>query len=505
MVYQYCKGNMKAVSSIQYKFTMKQHYILFCSLLFASLPVLAKAQNGYLDVPFATNLFDGIASPVNAVALQSDGKIVIGGQFTNIQGTSAHGIARLQPDGTVDDSFDAGAGTNQFIHDIAVLADGRILIGGEFTLFQGVGHRGLACVFPDGSPDPDFNEQTMMPAPGQCYAITPQTDGRILLGGDITSYNGTLVNNIVRIMPDGQLDPSFSCTTNGDVLAIAVQSDGKILLGGDFTFCDGVARRRLARVNADGSLDGSFDIGDGFTTTLLQYYIVKTITVQPDGRILVGGRFTGFDGEGHGGLIRLDANGANDPSFDVGLGCYGRSQRVGKFIPMPNDDLFVIGDYSGINTNYVLDDCTMLDPNGSNVPFGNPDYHFLSGLIDDAVLQPDGKLIVVGEFNFFDDLNGLVMYNIVRFLTDFSTHVEQSSARQVVIAPNPTSGSFRLTGLPGSNYTVEVRSADGRVVRVLQTVPERPVDIQDLSAGSYLITARDRDGGFVASGRLLKE
>jgi hypothetical protein len=104
-------------------------------------------------------------------------------------------------------------------------------------------------------------------------------------------YNNTSCGRIIRIDKHGAIDPSFDAGSgaNNEVTTIAVQPDGKILVGGAFTQFDGVPRNRLVRLNPDGSLDTGFDPGAGFDG------IPRTLAVQADGGILAGGSFTSYD------------------------------------------------------------------------------------------------------------------------------------------------------------------------------------------------------------------
>jgi uncharacterized delta-60 repeat protein len=106
-------------------------------------------------------------------------------------------------------------------------------------------------------------------------------DGKILIGGAFTNYNGTPRNGIARLNADGSLDNGFNPASgaDGSAFILAQQLDGKILFGGDFT----LPRKSIARLNADGSLDTGFNPGTGAD------HQVNIITLQPDGKILIGG------------------------------------------------------------------------------------------------------------------------------------------------------------------------------------------------------------------------
>jgi hypothetical protein len=123
----------------------------------------------------------------------------------------------------------------------------------------------------------------------------------VLIGGDFTSIDGTPLNRIARLNADGSLDTGFDpgIGANGTVSSIFQQVDGKVLIGGDFTSIDGTTRRNIARLNADGSLDTGFDLGDDANTG------VRAISQQADGTVLISGVFTRIDGPAINFIVRL--------------------------------------------------------------------------------------------------------------------------------------------------------------------------------------------------------
>ena len=118
-------------------------------------------------------------------------------------------------------------------------------------------------------------------------SVVQQPDGKILVGGGFTTYNGATENRIIRLNSNGTKDTSFNTGTgfNDYVFSIALQPDGKILVGGGFTTYNGAAENRVVRLNPDGTKDNSFNTGTGFNSS------VQSIALQPDGKILIGGSF----------------------------------------------------------------------------------------------------------------------------------------------------------------------------------------------------------------------
>lgn len=144
--------------------------------------------------------------------------------------------------------------------------------------------QGRAFAQNPGSLDLSFDPGTG--ASWSVRAVAIQSDGKILIGGQFTSYNGTPRDLIARLNVDGSLDMTFDPGTGADygVRTIAVQSDGKIIIGGAFNFYNGTPRKGIARLNTDGSLDATFDPGLGAN------YVVHSASIQSDGRVIIGGR-----------------------------------------------------------------------------------------------------------------------------------------------------------------------------------------------------------------------
>src|SRR6266851_1591525 len=171
----------------------------------------------------------GVTYPnVSSLAVQADGKILVGGDFTTLGGQSRLCIGRLNADGTLDTSFNPGA--DYLVNSLAVQADGKILAGGSFTTLGGQSRNFIGRLNADGTLDTSFN-----PAPGAnsgVYSLAMQADGKILVGGYFTILGGHSRNYLGRLNADGTLDTSFNPDVNFWVNSLAVQGDGKILVGG---------------------------------------------------------------------------------------------------------------------------------------------------------------------------------------------------------------------------------------------------------------------------------
>jgi uncharacterized delta-60 repeat protein len=253
--------------------------------------------DGSIDSGF--NLPLGLNALVQSAVLQPDGKMVLGGFFDRASAAGRNRIARLQANGNLDVTFDPGEGANQAVYAVAVQEDGKIVLGGAFTAMNNAPRGGVARLHANGAVDAGFMPGTG--ANGPIYAVLVQEDGRIVVAGNFTMFNGVSRNRIARLHPNGTLENGFNpeMGMNNSIYALGLQSDGKIFIGGDFTLVNGVPRNRIARLNANGSLDSTFDPGAGANSS------VFSIAVQPDGNVLVAGQFSQMDGVSRNGVARL--------------------------------------------------------------------------------------------------------------------------------------------------------------------------------------------------------
>src|SRR5207247_10878613 len=134
----------------------------------------------------------------------------------------------------------------------------KIIVVSAISSFNSMPRPGIARLNTNGTVDLSFN--TGAGPNHTVYGVALQSDGKVIVGGDFTQFNGQPRSRLLRLRPDGSLDPLFDpgATLDGAVRAVLVQTDGKIVVGGSFTSADGVGRNYLARFNSDGSLDAGF-------------------------------------------------------------------------------------------------------------------------------------------------------------------------------------------------------------------------------------------------------
>jgi uncharacterized delta-60 repeat protein len=321
--------------------------------------------------------------------LQNDGKLIIGGNFVSFSSMPINRIARLQANGHLDDSFNTGTGANAPVYAGVVQNDSKVIIGGSFTSYNGSSAKCLTRLNVNGSIDPSFLTGTGANALINSIALQP--DGKILVGGDFTIYNGTTVSRIMRLNADGTIDATFSSTgANGLVRRIILLPDGKILIAGEFTTYNGVSRARIARINADGTLDVSFDPGTGANGP------VFAMRVQPDGKIIVDGTFTQYNGSSASKIVRIHTTGARDLGFTPPVW----AATLGSLAVLPDDKILVA----------VGHQMCFLNPDGTQNSLVTL---VSSGSYYDFSFDPAGRLITSGAFGTIS--NNQLRRNIVRF------------------------------------------------------------------------------------------
>lgn len=396
----------------------------------------------------------GFDADVFGVALQPDGRMIVGGFFTQHTRVSRNGVARLNADGTLDSSFNPGSGANNTIEVVTLQPDGKVLVGGRFTAFNGAALSYIARLNPNGSLDTTFN-----PAPDLfVLAMALQPDGKVIVGGAFTSISGTPRNYVARLNADGSLDYTFDPVAGPDwyVFALTLQSDGKVVIGGVFSSVNGTPRQGLARLNDDGSVDPTFDPGAGADNA------INSLAMQVDGKILVGGYFTNIVSTTRYYVARLQPDGSMDSGFTPGINpVFGGVLTVQLEV---DGKIFVGGDFNsveGVSRNGLA----RLNADGSLDTTFNPGTGaaLLSGTarVRGIIVQPDGRVVVGGAFTTF---NGVKLNYIARLLGDQGGSVEFTNANFTVDEAGGTAslGVRRTGGLAGAvsvNYVTSDSTA----------------------------------------------
>lgn len=373
---------------------MTKSLIFFSELglcLFNLLPG-ALAQPGALDLSF--NPGTGVNGFVYCMTLDREGRIVVGGSFLFVNGATRHQIAKFNSDGSLNTDFNPGEGPDQPVYAMAVQTNGAVVIGGTFATVNSISRNGLARLRSDGSLDLAFNP--VLSAGARAYAAAIQSDGKIVIGGVFDSVNGIARNRIARLNSDGSLDLDFNPGTgaNDEVHSVAVQTNGSILIGGLFTTIDNSNRSHFARLNPNGSLDTGFDsgfIGGGQNSTT-----IRAIVASPDGNSIVAGGFTSINGYSRVGIARILSDGSVDSGFQPpSLNFDARSIAI-----QPDNKVIVGGNFSyGSPSRCCI---VRLNANGSTDPSF---YPVLNGGVRALAVQPDGKVLAGGDFTVANGTN----------------------------------------------------------------------------------------------------
>lgn len=362
----------------------------------------AYCQEGRVDATFNTYddgvLGDGFDNTVRTVSLQSDGKLIAGGDFLNFNGAATPKLCRLFPDGSKDPSFVLGTGFVGNIYCTLIQADGKIIVGGAFTSFNGSAANRLVRLNPDGSRDASF-DTSIAASSGVIHSIAIQTDGSLIIGGSFTKYNTTTVNRVARILPNGNLDTTFAIGLGASSLVeeVHIQQDGKVIMGGSFTSFNGTACGRIIRLNTDGAVDATFVQGTGFDDD------ISALTTQPDGKIIVGGDFLNYNGLAAKRILRLNADGSLDNSFNSGIGLNNGAVEVIR-VHMAGF-IMVGGSFSGTYNGTDVNRLMLLGSNGVLDPIFDIGSGPSSASVFAIVPESDGSWYIGGSFSVFDSQN----------------------------------------------------------------------------------------------------
>jgi uncharacterized delta-60 repeat protein len=469
--------------------------------------------DGSVDSTFAAPTFDNAP---RTITVQPDGKILVGGQFNKVNGVSRPFLARLNTDGTVDTSFSpislASTGSEPFATatgiyaQIVVQNDGKILVAGAFDQINGVAVPAVARLNSNGSTDNSFvpsgfQLRVSTGVRRSTRAVALQADGHVIVSGRLTDPSSTQSLSTVRLNPNGSLaspvgiesgsletravavlpnqdivvaeeklyrfhpdgtladgypkhlfyfDASGTFTLGSD---IAVQSTGKVLVAGP-AYVDEVPRGGVARFLPNGELD-AFTVG-----AIGGEGKIHHVATRSDGKIYVSGEYTSVDGSVRPGVVRLLPNGNLDSAFDPGaLGYVFSAGSYAGFVLHPDGRVLVYG-VSAANFDIMYQ---RFLPNGELDPdFRGTDADHPPALaFRDAQLEPDGSYLVLNPL----DRTSIVQNTSVAHLlvdgqadTNFSLPFDFSS-----VATSHDSGGVLTAIYAGDNRAIAFL-ADGRML-----------------------------------------
>lgn len=449
------------------------------------------------------------------------------------------GSANAQLPGEYDPTFYIGTGANSNIQELLLQPDGKLLAAGGFSLYDGFDKGEIVRLLPNGMFDPDFSSGTGVADDYEAiFGIDLQPDGKIIIGGSFSFYNGTPCNNIARLLPNGQLDTTFDTGigSDGQINDLVLQPDGKIVICGYFTAYDGIASRGLARINTDGSFDTTFMVGTGATDGLGPHYLtlladnkllisgnfdhyddVPSLSIakvlpngapdlsfsmgtgvqggfiyctaeQPDGKVLIGGNFAGYAGYQNRGIARLLPNGLLDTTFNTLYGNGFLSNRVIHDIDVLADGKILLSGYYNTFNGVANNNFARLLPDGTR----DPNFHIGTGTnwsVHSCVVQDDGKIYISGQFT---EYNGIGARRIARLHggTDYTSLEEGIAQGITTVFPNPADGLFTVSH-PTAGYELRIINALGEEV-LRESVTETTFhNQQPFPPGIYVIQLND--------------
>lgn len=275
--------------------------------------------DGRLDETFSSPKFMGNYDGfIRDVKQQSDGKLIVVGHFDEVNGNSHGHIIRLNVDGTIDNTFASGSGFNNNCLCVDIMSDDSVIVGGTFSNYDGTSVNRVVKLGSDGALDSTFDGNVSIG--NNVYAVKVASGDKVFVGYDY---------NLIKLNSDGTTDGGFSnLGFNDRVSSIAIQEDGKVLVGGWFDYYDGSpCNPGVVRLDSDGSLDGSFS-SDGTGLNYTWEGNVQAIALQPNGKVVVGGWFTTYNSTVQKRIARLNSDGTRDTTFVVGAGFNDRVQDI---------------------------------------------------------------------------------------------------------------------------------------------------------------------------------
>lgn len=351
----------------------------------------AAASPGEIDPSFDVGI--GSTGPIRAVATDDRNRLVVAGGFTSFDGTPAGRIVRLLEDGSVDTTFNAGAGANADIKAIEILPDRRILVGGQFTSFGDTSTRGLVLLHPDGTVDDTFTSG--FSADGFSVGVTcleAIPGGKIMVGGYFTKYAGQSVGRYAMITTSGALSGPTPQPAGADshVFDIDLLPNGKMLICGFFTTVDGHASACVARLLSSGSVDTGFGTGTNLGT------VAYSVEGLADGKVIIGGSFSNYFGFGQRFLGRLTPTGSPDATY---AGNTGPDLNVYGLTLDAQERLIVAGQFKHFH-DAAMPGIGRLLPDGSRddtFAFGRPTS---ASFIQEYPIDNRGRILAYGWANY---------------------------------------------------------------------------------------------------------
>lgn len=455
--------------------------------------------DGSLDDSFAPT-GTGFSNEVNSIIIDSNRKILVGGKFTSYNGIQVNYLTRLNLDGSLDESFvQSGTGLNGSVSSLTLDSNGKILVVGQFTYYDSLLVNYIARLNSDGSIDSSFAQSSSGIGGAYPNVIVGQPNGKILVGGQFGTYNGTLANCLVRLNSDGSIDSGFQTGTGfyrdgftRHVDAIAVASDGKVLVGGEFTSYNGTLANSIIRLNSDGSIDSTFQSGNGFGANTN----VLSINIDNSGSIFVGGMFASYNDVTTGRFVKLSSNGLLDQSF---LAMTSILNPTVKTASLDTNGKILVGGKFSVFNNSERNSIALLNFDGSVDNSFAPTFKTLNGKVNAFTLNSNGKIIFGGDFTSYKEqaINHLGVLNVDGSL-DSSFTTTGSGFNNSIYAVNVDSiGKYIVAG----NFTSFNGGLANRIARLnLDGSIDMSLTTGSGFSGTVYSLSLDSNGKYITAG-----
>lgn len=402
--------------------------------------------------------FAGDVVSVATIAFQPDGGCLVGGNFVSPVGTN---LARLNPDGSLDQTFRVETGaTNTWlatqgiwesVRALALQPDGKIIVGGDFAMVNGKERSGLARLNRDGTLDKRFNARVSLNRPAtesarawvQAIVILP--DESILVGGRFDAVNGVARTNLARLRTDGSLETGFGLKTgplgpDDEVKVLVLDSKQQILVGGRWSEAYEIWNGAVCRLNFDGSRDTGFSLGGELTLIGGEPY-VSSIQIRADGNILIAGRFHQFGELEQSGAALLTSSGALASSLgaEMGISTWEVLATADRSDPLSSIYLARTATLFGV-IYYTSVSCWSFD--------GRRDMRFpavrASGIPQALVMDPSGDYLLLGTYGGLVRIYTNPQRPVVRFALNAVPNVDSAVGErdgEVIVAVERTGAS----------------------------------------------------------------
>jgi uncharacterized delta-60 repeat protein len=354
-------------------------------------PLVRLHPDGQLDTTF--KLDPAIISlSVSSIAVQSDGRIIIGCSDGRHVSRDLGSVLRFNVDGSLDNSFDEGARLSGRADRIIVQPDDKVILAGLGFRYNNQSKGKLIRLNENGSLDTGFNQNIYKIS--TIGAVELQEDGKIIVGGELSPNQFDLEANIVRLQSNGQIDTSFlhGSGFKGKVTSLSVDDDQRMIVGGEnLEYYQNVAIHSLVRLFPNGSLDTSFQYNPKFPWPWKQK--ILGAHKRQGGKLFVYGYFNSpyiFEF-----CEIIESNGAVDSTFSLDL-------LEGFNLSIETNDFYAVSQSDGkiILKKYYRPGPIRFHSNGLFDTTFNP----VSGLNDNAyriVLLKDQNVLISGDFNFY--------------------------------------------------------------------------------------------------------